>query len=129
MNKITSMDKVRSLNMCKTKGIISMDDEEAIKMFEAFFKIPMRIFNVEDDKGFIIGYSAAPGPIELDDRIIDEASISWAAAFRSRVFYNAHSILITFMDCYLEQVEIHKMIEVEDMKNRLAAISPTLTED
>ena len=122
MTNVTSLDKVRSLNVCKKKGIIAMDNEEAIKMFEAFFKIPMRIFNVEDDKGFLMGYSAAPGDPEDGTEVIDYTVTAWHMAFAGRVFYNAHSILITFMDCYLEQVDIHKSIEVEAMKVNLVDV-------
>lgn len=88
-----------------------MSHEEIESVFSMFFKIPLNLFGVTNDSGSLAGYSATPGKVEPEDTLEEHAAQTWDQCFRGRTFIDPVSILVTYMDCFLEQKEIADLIK------------------
>ena len=96
------MSKVIDINKYKKQETIFLDIEERLAMFRAFFNTPFRIIACTDQNDNIIDYQAIIGDPDPTESMEDQAAINWNEQFRNRYFIDVESILITYMDCYLE---------------------------
>ena len=83
---------------------IESTNEDVEMVFEAFFKIPMRVFSIDKD-GDIVGFAAAPGIAGGESTVESRAADTWDSLYRGRIFSDVHSILITYMDCCVGERE------------------------